>query len=343
METIIFRNCIEKDNRLIFFSAREAIPVSLDLKSEETSIIKINNKELYRNNPFDLITELDGKIYALEIWGKYMCEYSLDSQEVAYIKIDCNKKKDGNFAFLTTEKNQVLIFDRADGLTIYDIVSKSICKVPYPQNEYEVITGCKYENKYYLFPKEGNKVFQYDVLAGKWDTIYLQGKWYNAMHAIVDNGSIYILMEDGTIIKWNVKEEVKFIDTIKEWYKSLSCVARICSTNDSFVILPSLGEDILILDKEKYEVKVMQGYPKDFKYVNNNWSKYYGYCETEDSYIFACRKSDYILKITKSNTNFEWIKSEIESEKMIQYRIMNNMIIQEKSGYLRYLLSGDFC
>ena len=103
METIIFRNCIKKDNRLIFFSAREAIPVSLD------------------------------------------------SQEVAYIKIDCNKKKDGNFALLTTENNQVLIFDRADGLTIYDIVSKSMCKVPYPQNGYEVITGCKYENKYYYY------------------------------------------------------------------------------------------------------------------------------------------------------------------------------------------------
>lgn len=342
METIIFRNCVKKDNRLLFFSAQEAIPVSLDLKSEEISIMKIKNKELYRNNPFDLITELDGKIYSLEISGKYMCEYSLDSQEVAYIKIDCNKKKDGNFAFLTTEKNQVFIFDRTAGLTIYDTVSKSIRKVPYPHNDYEVITGCKYENNYYLFPKEENKVFQYDVSARKWDTIYLQEKWHNAIHAIVDNGNIYILMEDGTIIKWNVKEEVKYIDAIKKWYLSLNCVVRICSTNDSFIILPSLGEDILILDKETYEVRAMQDYPKDFKYVNNNWSKYYGYCETEDCYIFACRKSDYILKITKSNTNFEWIKSEIESEKLIQYKIMNHMIIQEKKGYLKYLMAGNF-
>lgn len=341
METIIFRNCIKKDNRLIFFSAREAIPVSLDLKSKETLIMKIKNKELYRNNAFDLITESDGKIYALEIFGKYMCEYSLDLQEVTYVQIDCNKKNDGNFALLAIENRQVFIFDRTVGLTIYDTVSKSICKVSYPQNQYEVITGCKYENKYYLIPKEGNKVYQFDISTGKWDTVFLKDKWHNAIHAIVDNGNIYILLEDGTIIKWNVKEEVKFIDTIQKWHKSLNCVARICSTNDSFVILPSLGEDILILDKETYEVKVMQDYPKDFKYDNNNWTKYYGYCETEDCYFFACRKSNYILKITKSNTNFEWIKSEIESEKLIQYKIMNNMIILEKSGYLEYLLSGN--
>ena len=86
----------------------------------------------------------------------------------------------------------------------------------------------------------------------------------------------------------------------------------------------------------------MSDYPNDFKYVNNNWAKYYGYCETEDSYIFACRKSDYILKINKSDDGFEWINSSIESELLIRYKFANKIPIVEKKGYLQYLLKCNF-
>ena len=201
MESIIFRNCVWDNNRIYFFMAQDAIPIVLDLKSGKYSILEIKNIESLKKNPFDLISILNKKIYALEMSGQYMCEYSLETHEISYIKIDCHKKIDGNFALLTTESSQVFIFDRFTGLTIYDTQSKNLKKISYPSSDCEIITGCKYKDNYFLFPKEGNKVFQYDISSEKWTTIYLTEKWYNLIHVAADEEHILLLLEDGTIIK----------------------------------------------------------------------------------------------------------------------------------------------
>lgn len=338
METITFRDCVYKNHNIYFFSELESIPITIDTVNNMGTLLQVKNWELYRGVPYDLITELNGKIYALEMSGKYMCEYCLDTHEINYIQIDCDNRVDGNFALLTTEKNQIYIFDRIYGLTIYDIQSKTKHKISYPFINFEVISGCKCKNSYYLLPKEGNCFFEFNIISKKWHILYLQEEWKNAVHITVDEEYIFILTADGTIIECNTNNELRVIDVAQKWYKSSRAASRICITTNTFIILPSLEEDILLIDKSTFEVKVMQNYPNDFKYVKNNWTKYAGYCETEEYYFFACRRSEYILRISKTDDEILWIRSNIYSKEFFNYEKQLG-IIREKPGYLDFLLN----
>lgn len=337
MEIVISRDCIYKDNKIYFFSEKESILVAIDITKNIGEIQQIKNRELYRKVPFDFVTSKNNTIYALEMSGKYMCEYCVDTQEIRYIQIDCNNRVDGNFALLATEDNQVLIFERMYGVTIYDTKNEIVQKIPYPFIEGEVITGCKYENHYFLFHKNGHKIFEFDISLKKWNTICLKRELKHVMHVIADKANIFILSEDGIIIRWDVRENVNILETAKKCYNVERAASKICVTNNSIIVLPSLAEDILIIDKLTYEVKIFQKYPEDFRYKNNNWTKYYGYCENEESYFFACRKSPYILKVDKINDNISWIKSKLKSKLLFDYKLQDG-IIYEKEEYLGYLI-----
>lgn len=98
--TVIFRDCAYKNGKLYFFDADNVIPISLDLDNGKFKILPIENIKQFRGNPFDLETEWENCLYAVEMDGKYMCRYQLDTGHVKYIEINCGIRKDGNLAFL---------------------------------------------------------------------------------------------------------------------------------------------------------------------------------------------------------------------------------------------------
>lgn len=335
MGKVVFRDCACLQNKIFFFIAVESIPVMLDLDTGKSILLSIKNRNEFRNIPFDLITVMDNKIYALEMSGDYMCEYSLETQYVRYIKIDCANRVDGNFALLQREKERIYIFDRVYGVSIYDAQSDKIEKIPYPIRENEIITGCSFKDQYFLLPQNGNRVFVFDSLKKTWNTIHLPITLRQVVHVAADQEDIYILMKDGTIIEWDGKKSFEFIDVVQKKYNSENVTSRICITKNNLIVLPSLVEDILKIDRENRILETVNDYPEDFHYVNVGWTKYVGYCETEDNYIFACRASQYLLKISKMDEKISWIRSEVDSAELYQYE-HNLGTIREREGYLSF-------
>ena len=68
----------------------------MDLDNGKFKILPIENIKQFRGNPFDLETEWENCLYAVEMDGKYMCRYQLDTGHVKYIEINCGIRKDGN-------------------------------------------------------------------------------------------------------------------------------------------------------------------------------------------------------------------------------------------------------
>lgn len=341
MEAVTFRECVCVGKELFFWEATTITPMVIDLEQQKCSILEITNKNDFRGEPFDLITAIDRKIFAVERSGAYMCEYSLDTQRVRYIKIDCCWRADENFALMQSEENCVFIFDRKHGITIYDTDSDEVKKIAYLTSVEEIITGCKFQGKYYLFPKDGDQALRFDMKRNEWDCIKLKAPLVNVVQAISDQDSIYLLTETGKIVEWNLENSWKVIDEAERFYSAERAASRLCLTKESFVVLPSIASNILVMDKKNLKTQIYKDYPKDFKYSNNTWTKYAGFCETEENYFFACRTSHYVLKISKKNAKFTWIPSEMNEKKFFDYEQKFSVVI-EKPHYLD-LFIGKVC
>lgn len=337
---VIFRDCIYKNNKIYFFDVNNIIPMSLDLDSEQCLALPIINWERFRQNRFDLETEFGNCLYALEIAGEYMCQYQLETGYIKYIKIDCNFRIDGNFALLDAYEECIYIFDRFGGVTVYDTVTEKIAKLQIGVNVSEMITGCRCKDKYFLFSHNGKEIIEFDTKSNQWkhrNDIGLPVK--NIVHVVSDENFIYILSENGMLVIWDMKTRIEMINDAVEYYKKERAACRICLTKDSFVILPSLTEDILLINRQTHIVSKMENYPVDFRYdeTKKHWAKYVGYCESDTDYFFANRTSGYVLKISKLNAEITWIKSEIAIKEQFCYEI-ENRVVYEKKGYLEWLI-----
>lgn len=337
VETIIFRECINLNKKLYFWESSTITPMLIDLEQEKSSILEISNREEFRGEPFDLMTSIESKIYSLERSGVYMCEYSTDTKLVRYIKIDCQWRGDGNFALMQHDAKNIFIFDRKHGVTIYDTVTDRIEKIPYPIAVDEVITGCKYKDEFFLFPKAGDQALRFDVKQKKWCIVKMGAPLVCVIHAVAGQKSIYILNEDGLIIEWDTRNQWNEINVAKSFYNADKAVSRICLTKDDFVVLPSVEDEILIIDKESLEMTIYKEYPQNFKYSNNIWTRYWGYCENNQEYFFACRTSSYVLKISKETAEFSWIPSEINENLFFEYK-QKFPVIHEKPRYLDFFI-----
>lgn len=342
-DTVIFRDCAYANKKLYFFDANNVLPMSLDLENKKFQILSIENINQFHEIRFDLQIEWDKCLYAVEINGEYMCKYQLDTKHIKYFKIDCGKREDANFALLEAYNGYIYIFTRFGIVTIYDTRTEKIQQIQAEINGKEFITGCRYGNCYYMFSNDGSVILEFD-------TVYCMWKIHNNMdmaiqhtqivQAVSHENNIYILFENASIEVWNVEQNQKqWINTAKSYYRKDVSVSRICVTDGNIVILPSLAEDIVYLDKQNYEIHCVDNYPEDFEYDirKKKWTKYAGYCESDEMYYFACRTSNYILEISKTSGQIGWIKSEIDIYEQFDYEFAYG-VMYEKKEYLNLML-----
>lgn len=341
--TVIFRDCAYSNEKLYFFDAINVLPMSLDLKNEKFHILSIENINQFRASRFDLQTEWNNCLYAVEMNGEYMCRYELDTGYIKYIKIDCGKRKDGNYALIEAYNDCIYIFTRFGSVTIYDTRMEKIQHIQAVIEEKEFITGCRYEDSYYVFSNDASVILEFDTIHSMWkvhNSVDMANQDTQIVQAVCRKNNIYILFDNASIIVWEINQnQKKWINVAKLFYKKEGSVSRICVTDENIVILPSLAEDIVYLDKYNYEVHCIDNYPADFKYdtCKKKWTKYAGYCESDAAYYFACRTSNYIMEVSKKSGQIYWIKSEIDVEEQFDYDVAHG-VMYEKKEYLNLML-----
>lgn len=336
-EALTFRDCVYYKQNLFFFSENTNLSVRLSLQGGEDIIFPYNCQII----SCDLEICVGNVVYVLEVSGKYMMQYDLNTHSCGFVQIDCGCNADGNFAFLSSHDNKVSIFTRDQGeLVIYDIIGDTIERVQYPNaNSNYYITGCLFGDKCLIFPKNGKDVLEYSVIHNTWKVHSLNYDLVNCVHAIAENERIYVLLASGKILVWNYNlQEIEKIINVEEFYGTSLTASRLCLTNEKIIVLPSTAQDIIVINRINGQTSIYADYPEDFGYDLNkkNWSKYYGYCENDTEYYFACRTSKYILKIEKKNGKISWIKSEID--KFQAYLARNKNFVYESSGDLELFI-----
>lgn len=338
-ETLIFRDCICWNQKLFFFTENINLLIIQNLEGNDGRILPYDEERSY----FDLEICVGNIVYALEVNGRNMIRYDLKTNNYSLIQIDCNYGIDANFAYFVSDGKNVYIFTRKQKeLVIYDGEEDTVRRVRYPCADDCYTTGCSIGNKYLIFPQNGTCVLEYNADENIWSIQYLSIHLINCVHAMVENDCIYILLASGKVLKWDYNsKEFEVIVDAEKMYAASNAAARLCVTDEEIIILPAVGQDIIKINRKNNKTYIYKDYPKDFVYDLNkkNWSKYYGYCENDIEYYFACRTSKYILKINKKNGEISWIKSEIDRKKLLQvFTDRNDIVLFENPGDLEVFI-----
>lgn len=336
------RDCIKYNGNLVFMTEETSLPVMLDVEKGEVRYMPISIKP-DRIAPVDLAVKIGTNGFFLEVSGEHIIEYKIETAEISEYPISCHKMADGNYAFVTAEEKQILIFTSAlQKLVIFDMETKKIKEVPYPDNVREIVfgCGCRCGKEVWLFPKLGGKLLCYHTDSGKYESYCLDIVLEKSIHAIRDNGCIYILTWVGEVYEFDIhNRKLEQITSLRELLKDHT-VSCLFPSDGKMIILPGTDDRFYQLDIKTGEVRVLDNcWPPDveFEKMREKWSKFYGYCEDENFYYLSNRVCSHYLRIDKNTGKLIWIKPILPNAKERIKYIQENIteVVVEEEGFLK--------
>ncbi len=315
-EKLLFSNCTIVNEELFFVETQHGLPAKINPGNGEVSYCGVmENFILKTGDSLHDIRTIGNRIYALEMSGKNVICFDLENLRCQYIPLNCSYRRWGNFVGFEYYDSCIYIFPRYENkVCIMDVNTNEMTEI---SGYFEGIEGlqcsCRVGDEVWLIPNAGNVIGRYNLSNGKIEVYKLNKKIENGIYAVCIKGSIYILNLFGIIYIWNIHDmELSEITALETEHLNEKSMSIMVYAGNKLIILPSLAEDIKILDLRTGRVEVYHDYPEDFFYYDiEGWSKYYGLCEDDNFYYFAMRKENYLLKICKQDGRLLWVKPHI--------------------------------
>ena len=334
------RDGIVYKGKMIFMTEEKSLPVILDYESKKIRYI-CPLERLKKMAPIDLEIGYKHFGYFLEMSGEHVIECNLETFKFQYFPIDCHQTEDNNFALVTADKDQILIFTREQGkLVIFEPETKERREVAYPAEMTDICftCGCCCNHQIFLIPKSGDRILSYLPDTETYKIYHLDVFIENSIHAIMAEAGIYIVSTDGVIYEFNINEQkIQQLASVKEQIKN-DTVSRILPVNRKLLMLPGRGQHFYQFDLEEKIITELTVLPQDIHFDEKRklWSKFCGYCEDSTYYYLANRVSNYFLRINKNTGEFLWTTPQIPSIKeQIKYlRDNTEEVVLEEEGFL---------
>lgn len=284
---------------------------------------------------YDCMIEFKNKLYAIENNGKSMLIYDGLQNTCSCVNMNCGTRPWGNFMDLIGYENTLFLFHREENwVTCFDTISGVIEKVETGDKNGNICC-CRRENKVWMFPKEGNRVQEFDLETRLCTEHVLDKDIEGVMACASDEKCIYLLQDSGLIYVVNMENITIQDNTVAMISSSVDKrMGRIICLANDLILFPISGEDIKCVNLSEECVNVYSNYPMDFVYDDIAWSKYYMICE-DDTYYYLLRKSNYLLKIDKKDGRFIWVKLIIGNESVkdkLEFKYAKEIVVEGRMG-----------
>lgn len=336
MRNVNFHTCLKVDNKIWFISV-EGYLMNFDIVTNESEIIIPNNllgvcfKQVIDNMIYD-----DNKIYFVEQDGSKLFEYNqITNYCASYLIPDTKCINWECFSGIYLFGRIIYLFTKVSGVIhCFDIDSKRFTSINEEKNDI-VLNSFRIQDRVYLY---GKKVICFDMsrhfFVGEYDFQEGDILWMNSYQ----NNILFLTKKQVGI--WNQYDKLK-TSLYEEENVSQKFLISLSTENKIFV-LPNHSKDILIIDKRtgKASYAIL---PDDLYYIENGWSKYWGYTE-DDRFIWcANRVSNYVFSVDKKNEEIRWLKvktPDLKSE--IQYlKLMEKKFFYESEMDFEIILLID--
>lgn len=305
-----------------FFNEQKNVMMKLNPQDWTVEIVcGLNRYEPDNDSSTDSLIEDSGILYKLELTGKRVLVCDIESKMCYYVEIDCNYSDWGNFSGFAKHGNNLFIFPSfLKPITKITIPDLTVSKIEQNYLQYKDVGNEKIfcrsiqrEHEMWLFSRSRRIVLRYDMRNDTACLEYLPQRIEYCIDVVAEYNDFYILDTNNAVFKWNVEnnsvdlqwENSNFFGRKREF-------GKLIVTKNRFLLLPSLGSDILIINRGNNKMIINEDYPDDFKYLApENWAKYLGCCEDKQYFYFPMRSANYILLIDKESGILSWHKPQI--------------------------------
>lgn len=324
-----FHSCVIYGEKMWFVST-QGILMKYDCVNCHTDIVVPENvHEICFGQIIDSMVIFEDKIYFIEQDGSMLYEYDIVSNmcnsyqapQVKMINWAC-------YAGLYLYGDKIYLFTK-DTMDIYcfDIRNKNFELI---KSKYDKSVSCSMQKEHIAYLVCDKSIFCFNMKKRVFEEEYLfDNGEINSITSYQDY--LYLLTKENQVISWNMKTGEKTILSDKN--KEKDKFGSIFSTKNKLYLLPSLGNEIKIIDKLTNKISKGEE-PEDLEYKEIGWAKYWNYFETEDYAYFANRVANYMLRINKKKEDMEWLKMLVPSGDETSYhkgRMYRNGFLLEEN------------
>lgn len=344
-----YASCILEED-MFFFTEKENIFMKMDMRSFKTEIIYFDDKVKENsggNLPVFMLSK-GNSIYKLQHDGEKLIEYEIETGEVFNYEIGEKGKLWGNFCCVSAYGNYLYLFPgysseiiKIDLLNRKIVEKKNILEIN--SNLGNLDKDCLYWEKGYkisgkkiaLFTRKRRDVLIYNLEKDDYEINFMPEEMEGIVDICSTEEGIYVLSSHNSLYLWNYKDSILKLLTHVPEIRDKNYFGEMISTTEKIIVLPCLGDDIYIYNKQKNTFTIYKNYPADFGYngYTTAWSKYNNMCESKEYVYYPMRLSNYILQIEKNKGSIKWIKPNPPSklQRCIYYNQKGISILDERN------------
>lgn len=344
MDKFLFNGFALYHDKIIFEEFTSGLLCELDTNTGIIRYIEDLNNYQIEKACFDCMLEFEGKLYAIGNNGNIMMIYNGMEKRCEWKQMNCGTRPWGNFMKVFGFGGMLFFFHTEENwVTCYDTESGIIENVETGERNANICC-CRIENEVWMFPRNGNIVQVFDLETKLCTDYKLDYDLESVISCIVAKEKIYLLQDSGLIYIVNIHDmmirenPIAMADNATE-----NRMGKFVYAGNNLVLFPLTAKDIKQVDLEKECVTVYTDYPNDFKYDDNDWSKYYVICE-DNRYYYLLRKSNYLLKIDKKDGRFIWLKLQIENDtarEKLEFKYAKHLVVEGKMGVKVLIENAD--
>lgn len=294
-----------------------------------------------------MVREAD-TVYCLRLDGEMITVFDLSNNVCDYIDTGFKGENWGNFVAFKKYGKFLYLFAAKDSFVIkINIETKELEKIYFDKNsgsdEHKNFysAACVIEETVWLFSESKNEAVVYNMVNDQWNIYSIPIEASGCCFAVYYENSIFLLDTANRVFQWKPEEQ----QLIKLWENELYYgrkyyFGNIVVTPQNIILLPRLGDEILIIDRENCAEKIYDEYPKEFQYMASEESaKYVDGCEDENYYYYLIFSANHILRIGKANGDINWIKPKLPTkEEKYFFASEKYEIVTEEMIELKYYI-----
>ena len=155
--------------------------------------------------------------------------------------------------------------------------------------------------------------------------------------ACIDKDYILLLSVNGVVYIFD-KSSFKLVNIVNIGNKIRFSYKGIIETRNKYFVLPSLENDIFVIDKKDSNLVHKLDVPSDFRkscYPPDSWSKFHGITKYKNEIWAANRMYNYYLCIDVMKDRVNWLKiQEIALKDILDYLVINKRELHEQLNSL---------
>lgn len=347
---------IKDGNRLLFFSYGN-YPLEFNLNDRKMRFSEFTDlaicQRIEKPNAIERLIRIGQMLIAVSINGEELYVYDSAAKHWQTTEIGCHQAVADNYIDVAVNDRFVYVIPKYRAFIIkIDAQNREITKIAAPfltQMVGQKTVVCMKGSALYFFESQSDRVLVFYPDTEKYREVKIECPLRRVASAQDKEGGFLILSEDGYLSRW--AEESRCMEPVIEPAEAFGTdyFLEFAVTEKNIWLLPKLGEDIYVYERQNRTLKRYMGYPDHFLYLGpKQREKYLRGHEDQDRVYFGMHSASHFLVIHKKTGVAEWIEPIFPSEKdencfLVKRRpyLMENNASITVETFLKMIVSSD--